>query len=74
VAFARALANEPPLVLVDEPTGNLDTKTGLRIIELLQKLKHGGKTIIAATHDERIFELARQKLCLEDGKLMSKNE
>ena len=71
VAFARALANDPPLLLVDEPTGNLDTKTGLKIVELLQKLKDKGKTIIVATHDERITQIADKKLLLEDGKLVS---
>jgi len=71
VAFARALANDPPLLLVDEPTGNLDTKTGLKIVELLQKLKDKGKTIIVATHDERIIQIADKKLLLEDGKLVS---
>jgi len=74
VAFARALANDPPLLLVDEPTGNLDTKTSLKIVEILRKLKEEGKTIIVATHDERIIELADQKLYLEDGKLASMNE
>ena len=74
VAFARALANDPPLLLVDEPTGNLDTKTSLKIVEILRKLKEEGKTIIVATHDERIIGLADQKLYLEDGKLASMNE
>ena len=74
VAFARALANDPPLLLVDEPTGNLDTKTGLKIVELLQKLKDKGKTIIVATHDERIIQIADKKLLLEDGKLVSLDE
>jgi putative ABC transport system ATP-binding protein len=74
VAFARALANNPPLLLVDEPTGNLDTKTSLKIVEMLQKLKSNGKTIIVATHDEQITLLADQKLCLEDGKLVSLDE
>jgi putative ABC transport system ATP-binding protein len=74
IAFARALANDPPLLLVDEPTGNLDTRTGLKIVELLQKLKGDGKTIIVVTHDERIFQLADQKLYLENGKLVSLNE
>jgi len=71
VAFARALANDPPLLLVDEPTGNLDTKTSLKVIQMLQKLKHDGKTVIVATHDERILALAEQKLLLEDGRLVS---
>jgi putative ABC transport system ATP-binding protein len=74
VAFARALANNPPLLLVDEPTGNLDMKTGLKIVELLQKLKDKGKTIIVATHDERIIQIADKKLFLEDGKLVSLDE
>jgi putative ABC transport system ATP-binding protein len=71
VAFARALANDPPLLLVDEPTGNLDTKTSLKVIQMLQKLKHDGKTVIVATHDERILALAEQKLLLVDGRLVS---
>jgi putative ABC transport system ATP-binding protein len=74
VTFSRALANDPPLLLVDEPTGNLDTKTGLKIVELLQKLKDKGKTIIVATHDERIIQITDKKLYLEDGKLVSLDE
>jgi putative ABC transport system ATP-binding protein len=74
VAFARALANDPPLLLADEPTGNLDTKNGLKVIEILQALKAEGKTIIASTHDAEIIRLADQKLCLDEGKLASPNE
>lgn len=74
VAFARALANDPPLLLIDEPTGNLDTRTGERIIQILTTLKGDGKTIIVATHDEHISELAHQKLILEDGRLMCEDE
>jgi putative ABC transport system ATP-binding protein len=70
VAFARALANNPPLLLLDEPTGNLDKKTSLKIIQLMEELKVGKKTVIAATHDDRIIELADRLLCLEDGKLV----
>lgn len=69
VAFARALANDPPLLLADEPTGNLDTKNGQRIIQILKDLKSEGKTIIVSTHDQDIVFLADQKLCLEDGLL-----
>jgi len=74
VAFARALANDPPLLLVDEPTGNLDTKTSQKIVQILEKLKGEGKTIIVATHDQQILRLADQKLRLEDGKLVSQIE
>ena len=74
VAFARALANDPPLLLADEPTGNLDAKTGSKIIEILQKLKNDGKTVIVATHDDRILKVADQKLYLADGKLVSLDE
>jgi putative ABC transport system ATP-binding protein len=74
VAFARALANDPQLILADEPTGNLDTKNGQKITQILQMLKANGKTIIAATHDAQIIQLADQKLCLEDGRLASEDE
>jgi putative ABC transport system ATP-binding protein len=74
VAFARALANDPPFLLIDEPTGNLDTRTSLKIVQILQKLNSDGKTVIVATHDDRIIQLADQKLYLENGKLVSLNE
>jgi putative ABC transport system ATP-binding protein len=71
VAFARALANDPPLLLADEPTGNLDTETSKRVIQILVELKSQRKTIIVATHDEQISSLAHRKLCLENGRLTS---
>jgi putative ABC transport system ATP-binding protein len=74
VAFARALANDPQLILADEPTGNLDAKNAQKITQVLQLLKEKGKTVIVSTHDQQIRELADQVLCLEDGKLASKNE
>jgi putative ABC transport system ATP-binding protein len=74
VAFARALANEPPLVLADEPTGNLDTKNGQKIIQILQNLKSEGKTVIVSTHDSEIMHLADLKFYLEDGKLATPHE
>jgi len=74
VAFARALANNPPLLLVDEPTGNLDEKTSANIVQILQTLKNEGKTIIVATHDEAIGKQADQRLWLRDGRLMTQNE
>lgn len=74
VAFARALANDPPLLLADEPTGNLDVETGLEIVRVLEKMKVKGKTVIVATHDERILELANRTLRLHDGRIMDTNE
>jgi putative ABC transport system ATP-binding protein len=69
VAFARALANDPPLLLADEPTGNLDAVNAQKIVEILGMLKNEGKTVIVSTHDERIVQLAKRTFCLEDGKL-----
>jgi putative ABC transport system ATP-binding protein len=74
VAFARALANDPPLLLVDEPTGNLDSKTGQIVVELLHRLQDEGKTIVAATHDQRILEIARQRLHLDEGQLVRRDD
>jgi putative ABC transport system ATP-binding protein len=74
VAFARALANDPPLLLVDEPTGNLDKKTSVQIVQILQSLKDLRKTVIVASHDPKINELGDQKLWLENGKLMKQYE
>ena len=74
VAFARALANDPPLILADEPTGNLDTTNAQKIIQVLQTLKEHGKTIIVSTHDMQITELADQVLYLKEGRLASENE
>jgi putative ABC transport system ATP-binding protein len=71
VAFARALANDPPLLLADEPTGNLDAENGKKIIESLRMLKNEGKTLIVSTHDSQLIQIADQRLCLEDGKLAS---
>jgi putative ABC transport system ATP-binding protein len=69
IAFARAMSNDPPLLLIDEPTGNLDLKTGAQMIAIMQRLRSNGKTIIVATHDERVLALANQKFALEEGRL-----
>ncbi|MCJ7613683.1 ATP-binding cassette domain-containing protein [Candidatus Bathyarchaeota archaeon] len=64
-----ALANDPPLLLADEPTGNLDTETGLAIVGILEKIMAEGKTVIVATHDEKLLKLASRSLRLKDGRL-----
>lgn len=70
VAIARALANTPPLLLVDEPTGNLDPKTAHGIIELLCRLNQESKaTILVATHDAQVAKRGDRMLTLEDGRL-----
>jgi len=74
VAFARALANNPQLLLADEPTGNLDTENGQKIIQILRMLKAEGKTVIVSTHDAQIIQFADQKVALEDGTLANQNE
>ena len=74
VAFARALANNPQLLLGDEPTGNLDAENGQKIIQILRMLKANGKTVIVSTHDAQIMQFADQKLFLEDGRLASHDE
>lgn len=69
VAIARALANNPDVILADEPTGNLDSKTGKEILELFIKLNNDGKTIIIVTHDEDVAKHASKVLKMKDGKL-----
>lgn len=69
VAIARALANDPPVILADEPTGNLDTHTGLQIMELLCALNREGRTIILVTHEADIAAFARRRIWLRDGRI-----
>ncbi len=69
VAIAVAMANDPPLILADEPTGELDTETGLKIIKLFKKLNDMGKTVIIATHDLRLKDYATRVLEIRDGKI-----
>jgi putative ABC transport system ATP-binding protein len=72
VAIARALMNNPELILADEPTGNLDTKSGDDVIDTLKQLNKEGKTIVLITHEHDIALQAKKILHLEDGMLTSK--
>ncbi|HMP74899.1 MAG TPA: ABC transporter ATP-binding protein [Kiritimatiellia bacterium] len=69
VAIARSLANDPALILADEPTGNLDTKTSIQILDLLLRLNAEGRTVILVTHEADIAACARQRLHLRDGRV-----
>lgn len=69
VAFARALANDPPIMLVDEPTANLDDETASDIVKILERLKQKDKTVVVATHDQKIIYLADRALHLRDGRI-----
>ena len=68
-AIARALVNEPSLILADEPTGNLDTKTGLEILEIFDRLHVKGETIVIVTHDPRIAERCGRVVQIVDGRI-----
>ncbi|MEA2056991.1 MAG: ABC transporter ATP-binding protein [Patescibacteria group bacterium] len=70
VAIARALVNEPSIVFADEPTGNLDSKTGDEIKKILKKLHQQGKTILMVTHEEELADIAEKTICLKDGKII----
>lgn len=67
VAIARALTNEPSIILADEPTGNLDSKSGLEIMQILQSLNQKGITVILVTHDGFVAQFARRIIKLADG-------
>ena len=71
VAIARALANRPPLILADEPTGNLDTASSVEIMELFRQLHEEGATVVVVTHEEDIAAFADRILRFGDGKLLS---
>jgi putative ABC transport system ATP-binding protein len=75
VAIARALANDPPLLLADEPTGNLDSATGHQVIELLMSVnRERGRTLVLVTHDPELAGLADEIIALRDGRVVSRQE
>jgi putative ABC transport system ATP-binding protein len=71
VAIARSLVNDPQVILGDEPTGNLDSRTSVEIMDMLTSLNNGGKTIIMVTHENDIAEYARRVIRLRDGMIES---
>lgn len=70
VAIARALANQPAVILADEPTGNLDSRTGNEIMQLFDSLAREGNTIILVTHDKTVADHARRSVKLKDGEIV----
>ena len=71
VAIARAIATHPPIIMADEPTGALDSKTGARVLEILRELYREGTTVILITHDNGIAATARRVIRLSDGRVIS---
>ena len=69
VAVARAVAAKPPIILADEPTGNLDTKSTQEIMEILKELHRSGRTVIIITHDEEIASQAHRVIRILDGRI-----
>jgi putative ABC transport system ATP-binding protein len=72
VAIARAIVNRPPIILADEPTGNLDTRTGAEVMNLLATLNHEGVTVIMVTHSNEYAHYGRRLITLSDGRLMDR--
>lgn len=71
VAIARAIAAKPPIILADEPTGNLDSKSGEAVMHILNELNAEGKTVVLITHDDKIAKAAGRTLKIQDGRIIS---
>ena len=71
VAIARALINSPSLILADEPTGQLDSKMGMQIMELLTALNKEGITVVVVTHDHTVASYAKRIITMSDGEIIS---
>jgi putative ABC transport system ATP-binding protein len=69
VAIARALVNDPEIIFADEPTGNLDSKAGMAILDILETLHHEGKTVVLITHDQKLAARAHRIIYLMDGRI-----
>jgi putative ABC transport system ATP-binding protein len=74
VAIARALVAKPPVILADEPTGNLDSKTGVEVLKILQDLHSAGNTIVLITHDKLVAKQAKRMVIIKDGQIDSDEE
>ena len=70
VAIARAIATEPPLILADEPTGNLDAGSSDEIMRILSELHNSGKTVVIITHDNSIAAMADKRIEISDGRII----
>ena len=70
VAIARAMVNNPPIILADEPTGNLDSTTAAEIMDIFKKLNSRGKTVVVVTHDEAVASYCSRQIVLSDGRLV----
>ena len=71
VSIARALANDPTFLLCDEPTGNLDSKTGAQVMGILQELHANGRTVVMVTHDPKTAEYADRIVIIRDGEIVN---